>query len=103
MTVTASKPALNLRDLLARIVGIERRLKRGMPLLPPVLFTGDASTTAFALPKGAKPYAVFNNGSLAVEGSGDDYTVSFDGFVYTVTFAVAPGSGNSIAIWPQEA
>lgn len=60
------------------------------------LGTGDGSVTDFTLPKGWKPLAAIKAGSVQVEGSGNDFTVTFDGFVYTVSFAVAPTSGNVI-------
>lgn len=100
MTVRAAKPALNLRGLLAQIGA---KATRGTPLLPQQTFAGDASTTDFALPRGMRPYAVFNAGALVRDGASDEYTVSFDGFIYTVSFAVAPGSGDDVTIWPQEA
>jgi len=57
------------------------------------LGTGDGSTTTFSLPKGWKPLSVSKAGSVQTEGSGNDYTTSFDGFVYSIVFAVAPASG----------
>jgi hypothetical protein len=35
---------------------------------------------------------VFVDGSLYRPGSGEDYTISYDGFIYTVVMAVAPAS-----------
>jgi hypothetical protein len=99
MTVYIEKPAIDLREELTSL----KAQRRGATLLPQQTYAGDASTTDFALPRGMKPYAVFNAGSLVREGSGDDYTVSFDGFIYTVSFAVAPGSGDDVTIWPEEA
>ena len=61
-------------------------------------FSGDASTTDFEMQAGWKPLHVFNAGSLQKEGSGDEYEVTFDGHLYTVSFNVAPGSGNDIGV-----
>lgn len=100
MAIRIAKPAINLREQLTALRGDQGR---GYRLLPQQRFTGNASTTAFSLPRGMAPYAVFNAGALSREGPSDDYTVSFDGFIYTVTFAVAPGSGDDVTIWPMEA
>lgn len=100
MTVRIAKQAINLREKLTEKSG---QSSRGYRLLPQQRFSGNASTTAFSLPRGMAPYAVFNAGALSREGASDDYTVSFDGFIYTVTFAVAPGSGDDVTIWPREA
>jgi len=97
MTVRIAKPAQILREELAR-----PSTKRA-GLLPQLKFTGNASTTAFALPQGMMPFAVFVAGALVREGAADDYTVTFDGFIYRVVFAVAPGSGDDVTIWPVEA
>jgi hypothetical protein len=92
MTVLVEKPAINLREELTAL--------RNQPRYRQQIFwsEGDASETSFATTKGWKPLFVYDNGALQREGSGEDYTVSFDGFVYTVVFAVAPGSGNNVGI-----
>jgi hypothetical protein len=93
MTVTTTKDALDLREVAARVAGLDKRTND----LPSGLFyqqneTGDTSTVAFAVPKGWKPLQVFEAGLLQREGSGEDYTMATDGFVWTVTFAVAPAA-----------
>jgi len=92
MTVKISKPAINVREELADL--------RNPPMYAQEIFwfTGDASETDFALPKGWKPKFVYDGGSIQKEGSGDDYTVSYDGFTYTVEFDTAPASGNDVGI-----
>ena len=50
------------------------------------------------MPNGWKPLHVFDAGALQKEGASDEYVVSFDGFIYTVTFNVAPGSGNDVGV-----
>jgi hypothetical protein len=47
---------------------------------------------------GWKPLHVFDAGLLQKEGSGDEYTVVYDGFTYTVSFNVAPTNGNDIGV-----
>jgi hypothetical protein len=90
MTVNVTAPAINLRE----------ELKKGAPVYEQqqFWFTGDASETDFSLPVGWKPLHVFDTGLLVKEGASDEYTVSNDGYVYTVTFAVAPGSGDDVCI-----
>lgn len=61
-------------------------------------FTGNGSQTAFVMPRGWRPLHVFNAGALQKEGSGNHYTVSFDGFLYSVTFATAPANLAAIGI-----
>jgi len=92
MTVIIEKPAINLREELTDL--------RNQPRYVQELFwfTGDAVALTFATERGWKPKFVYNAGALQKEGSGDDYTVSYDGFIYTVVFAVAPASGNDVGI-----
>ena len=85
MTVRAAKPALNLREQLAKISGLKLAARQET-----FFFAGDSTATAFPLPKGWKPKNVFVDGALYRPGTGEDYTVTFDGSIYTVSFAVAP-------------
>lgn len=87
MTVRSAQPAINLRETLAQLLGRKPVLVRDE-----FYFTGDSSTTDFALPLGWKPFAVYSAGLRQREGSGDDFTVVFDGFIYTISFAVAPAA-----------
>ena len=64
--------------------------------LEPIWDLGVTSKTDFPLPAGFKPKAVYNAGFLVKEGVSDEYTVEYDGFIYTVVFAVAPTAGNDI-------
>ena len=92
MTVLYEKPAINLREELADLRNQPRYVQEVF------WFSGDASETDFALERGWKPKLVYDAGALQKEGSGDDYTVSYDGFIYTVVFGTAPGSGNDVGI-----
>lgn len=92
MTVIIEKPAVNLREELADLRNQPRYVQEVF------WFAGDASETDFALARGWKPKFVYDAGALQKEGSGDDYTVSYDGFIYTVVFGTAPGSGNDVGI-----
>jgi len=87
MTVGISKPALNLRALLARVESLKPAPRRST-----FWTSGNGSTTVFTLAKGWRVTDVFVNGALMRPGSGEDYTVAFNGFLYTVTFAVAPSA-----------
>ena len=92
MTVTISKPPINLREKLTELKAQQGYEERQF------WFTGDATATDFVMPRGWQPLHVFDGGSLQKEGSGDDYEVTYDGFIYTVSFAVAPANLNNIGI-----
>ena len=55
-------------------------------------FTGDSTETDFVLAAGWVPKYAYVDGALMREGSSDDYTVKYNGYVYTVVFAVAPAA-----------
>ena len=98
MTVLYEKPALNLRSLLSRIVGLEKRAE-GQPPFVTFEFAGDGSTVAYALSKGWKPLGVFDAGVKLKELTGAGFwTASTDGFVWTVTFGTAPTNLNVLLI-----
>jgi len=97
MTVSISKPAMNLREQLAKLAGL-----KPAPVYETFWFTGDSSTTDFALEDGWKPVNVFSDGSIQKPGSGEDYEVSFDGFIYTVSFASAPAAVDIAVIAERE-
>ena len=88
MTVYIEKEAQNLRVELA---ALRARVAMGMAQ-EAFWFSGDGATTSFALQRGWKPKFVYVDGALKRPGTGEDYTVSFDGFIHTVTFAVAPAT-----------
>jgi len=92
MAVRISKPALNLREELTAL--------RGQSSYEEITFhfTGDGSLTDFTLERGFEPLHVYVAGAFKKQGSGDDYTVSYDGFLHTVVFAVAPADTTDIAI-----
>lgn len=92
MTVSVTKKSVNLREELADLRNQPRYVQEVF------WFEGDASETDFALERGWKPKFVYDAGALQKEGSGDDYTVSYDGFIYTVVFGTAPGSGNDVGV-----
>ncbi len=86
MTVYIEKEAQNLREELA---ALRARVAMGMAQ-EAFWFSGTGAQTAFALPRGWKPKFVYVDGALRRQGTGEDYSVSYDGFNYTVIFAVAP-------------
>ena len=86
MTVYIEKEAQNLR---AELAALRARIAMGVAQ-EAFWFSGTGAQTAFALPRGWKPKFVYVDGALRRSGTGEDYTVSFDGFIHTVTFAVAP-------------
>lgn len=98
---TATKPALSLRKIAAKLTALGNRVS-GLRHAPPERFSGDGSTTAFAMPEGKTPWLVQLENAPQIEGDSDDFTKSFDGFVWTVTFAVAPGASTVILVYPAE-
>jgi hypothetical protein len=96
MTVSISKPAVNLREELADLRNQPRTEQETF------FYSGDSSTTDFPLPKGWKPKFVYVDGALKRPGTGEDYTVSFDGFIYSLVFAVAPAAVDVGVICVQE-
>lgn len=95
------KGALPLREAIERLEAQVLELSNRR-MSPPISFSGDGSTTAFTLPRGKTPWQVFHENDYQIKGSGDDYTTSFDGFDWTVTFIVAPGAGTAINVYPEE-
>jgi len=92
MSVQIDKQAINLREKVAQIKAAKNTE------LVDFWFLGNAALTSFSLPKGFKPYAVYNGGLRVKNGITDEYTVSYDGSIYTVVFAVAPALNNDICI-----
>lgn len=93
MTISVSHPAINLREKLSELAARPQYSQYQF------WFLGDGTTTDFALPRGWKPLHVFVHGELHKEGAAEEYTVLYDGFIYTVSFNVAPhGNNNDIAI-----
>ncbi|MET3998824.1 hypothetical protein [Marinobacterium sp. MBR-109] len=92
MTVKITKPQLNLREELAKASARVPYQEQEF------YFTGDASTTTFTLQSGWMPKYVYLDGLKKRQGSADDFTVSFDGFSYSVVFAVAPGGAAEIDV-----
>lgn len=87
MAVTITKPAVNLREELSAL-----KAKVNLSAQELFWFDGDSSATDFALARGWKPKFVYVAGALFREGSSEDYEVLYDGFIYTVSFAVAPAA-----------
>ena len=92
MTVRINKPAVNLREELASL------RNQGGYQEQQFWFAANGTLTDFALPQGWGPLHVFNAGLLQKEGSGDEYEVIYDGFIYTVSFNTAPTNGNDIGV-----
>ena len=88
MTVNISKPELNLREELA---ALRAKVAAGVAQ-EAFWFSGDGATTTFALLRGWKPKFVYVDGALRRSGTGEDYTVTYDGFIYSLIFAVAPAT-----------
>jgi hypothetical protein len=88
------QPAITLRDELRR----KDDFKRAQGSVPyPFWFTGDGTNPTFSLPKGYMPRTV-QNGLFQREGSSYDYTTSFDGYQWSVTFNSAPKNNANICI-----
>ena len=109
-TVTFSKPAINLREELAKA---PERIKQFGYLPEQFRFTGDTSETDFNLPAGWEVWAVYDTaGALMLEGATDDYTVEDNGNNKTIVFSSAPAALDFIIFgipeqvsrleWPDE-
>jgi hypothetical protein len=61
-------------------------------------YTAAAAQTAFALPLGYSAVRVASAGLARREGAAADWQRSFDGWVETISFAVAPGAGTWVQI-----
>ena len=96
MAVNITKPAVNLREELARLNGVATPSRRAT-----FDHEFNGSDPSVVLPNGWKPFAVYLNGTRQREGANNDYSASFDGFVWTVTFEVTP-SNISVAIIDAE-
>ena len=98
MTVLVTKPTVNIREdftsLRAKVLSSVAQ--------EAFWFSGDVTTTTFALPRGWKPKFVYVGGALNRPGMGKDYTVSYDGFFYSLVFAVAPAAVDVGVICVQE-
>lgn len=92
MTVSISKPSLNLREELAAARANVKYQEEQF------WFVGDGTVVAFTLPLGWLPKHVFNAGALQKEGSGDEYVVSLVDGVYVVTFNTAPTDLNDVGV-----
>ena len=98
MTVTITKPALNLREELAAL----RARHAAGTVQEAFWFSGDGATTRFDLARGWKPKFVHVDGALKRPGIAEDYTVSFDGFIHSVVFSVAPAAVDIAVICVRE-
>lgn len=90
-SVRGESPELDVRG---EIDALKALLNKPSPT--PQEEQGDAIETTFAVREGFKPVLVFDAGQLRKEGAAEYYTVTFDGFIYSVVFASAPGSGSDI-------
>jgi len=88
MTVNIERPAQNLREELA---SLRARIASGVAQ-EAFWNSGTGAQTAFPLPRGWRPKFVYVDGAIKRPGKGEDYTVSFDGFIYTVVFVAAPAA-----------
>jgi hypothetical protein len=87
-------PAYSLREELARKA--EQTAKLGA-VLEPHWFTATNAQVAFALPIGWKPKFVYRNSQL-IRPDANDYSDTFDGFIWTTTLIDASTTGDFICI-----
>jgi len=88
MAVNIEKQAQNLREELA---SLRAKVAAGATQ-EAFWFAGTGALTAFPLPRGWRPKFVYVDGAIKRPGTGEDYTVSYDGFIYSLVFAVAPAT-----------
>jgi hypothetical protein len=89
--------AIDIAEGIRKAEGMEKR-SVSQPPEHTFKFTGTGSKTTFALQKGWKALGVKDAGLDQTEGSGDDWTQDRDGYIWTVTFSVAPTNLNDILI-----
>ena len=99
MVVQIEQPAINLREELAEMRELAREMRKGR-LAPREQIPADGVQVAFKVPVGFKAYAVDSAGMIRVKGKLEEYTQTFDGFQWVVTFAQAPANGAIVGIWP---
>ncbi|MBP0484684.1 hypothetical protein [Sagittula salina] len=87
MSLSIKKPAINLRDALARLATL-----RPAPRYETLWFSGDGTRKTFVLPTGWRTKLVYIDGLLKRPGSAEAYTTSVTLNVETIAFAVAPGT-----------
>lgn len=85
MTITIDKPAEKLSDSYP---------SKGVTDIEFFKLVANGADTTFLMTKGWRPFTVHAGDALMYEGSGDDYTLEYDGFVLSIVFAVAPPAGN---------
>lgn len=95
MAATITKNILNLRELFSKVDALFATANK--PTLVEKVFTGNGSTTAFVLPAGFKPYAVYVNGTRLLAAGISSTT--YDTNICTVTLAAAPSAvANNVQI-----
>jgi hypothetical protein len=93
--VRFTQPAMQLRDELRLAYGV----RRGEALSPsPFWFTATGALASFTLPIGYDIHAVYRQGMLMRNGGPNDYTATFDGYRWTVTFSTNVPSNYNICI-----
>ena len=85
MTSRVYQPAKKLRAVIAKVMAIKPAPKRHT-----FDFEFNGTETTKTLKAGWMPKAVYLSGSREREGAGNDYLLSFDGFLWTVTWSTAP-------------
>lgn len=88
MAGTFTAQAIGLRAMLTRILGLIRA--QHQPVMVPFDFDGDSTETDFTLPVGWKPVLVFSDGDQMRQGASWDYTQTFNGYKWTVSYDTAP-------------
>lgn len=88
MTILITIPEVDVREELAtpNTTKINRRAVQEED--------GNSVLVDFEIKTGWQPVAVYVAGARQRQGAGEAYIVTFDGYIYTVTFATAPGSVN---------
>jgi hypothetical protein len=89
------QPSMLLRDELRR----REDAKRAEGRVPrPFPYVGDGTKASFTLPYGWSVHAVYRQGLIMAEGAANDYTTSFDGYRWTVTFPAAVPNNYNVCI-----
>lgn len=95
---TGMKAYVPARNLSSELKRQREQAKAFGASLEPFWFLGATSVITFVMKAGWKPKYVYNAGALVKDGATAQYTITYNGFLYSIVFAVAPTAGNHICV-----
>lgn len=91
--IKITKPAINLREVLSRVMSMTPRVERRA-----FQMGFDGAQTRQYLPYGWKPVAAYLDGIRQFVGNGEQVVFGNDGFAYWVEWDVAPSNTSTAHI-----